>query len=167
VKLALLSLALAAGGGLPAAHRPTAAVDFYDGSFECYAGPLALRLPDRYPRLLSLGKLRRIVNGRAQNYRGYRTIQRTISFDGLSVIVYVFSNDPNRYVLSRLIISAHGWQQLTALRIGAPARSVLLQRDWPAAPTDGTWRMDGDSAHVTLSLAHGRITLIRYVCDMP
>jgi len=41
----------------------------------------------------------------------------------------------------------------------------LSGHDWPAAPADGRWQIDGDSARLTVQVRGGRIARLRYVCD--
>lgn len=157
--------ALCALAALATAHR-AAAVDFFDAQFECYAGPLALQLPDTYAQLLELGAVRTTHDERVQQDRGgARTIERVVQFDGLAVTVYLFTADPDRYLVASVMISGPRWH-LSPVHVGETAAELSAAHpDWPLAPQNGTWTMAGDESQVTVTLAHGRVRRIRYVCD--
>jgi hypothetical protein len=146
-------------------------VQFYDGGFECYAGPLALRLPDTYAQLLRLGEIRsardmRTQTGRTQTGHGLATTERQIEFPGLILRVYLFSGDPDRYQLVSVQISSPAWQ-LSPLRVDERIDAVSLAPGWPRLPRQGSWEVQGDSAHLLVSSRAGRITAVDYLCDSP
>lgn len=143
---------------------PTALVRFYDGSFECYAGPLALRLPDTYAQLLMLGQVRGTRDVRKQSERGLTTTLRQIEFPGLRMLVYLFSGDPDHYQVARVQIGSAGWQ-LSPLQVGSSVSAVSLTKRWPAPPRQGSWEIQGDSAHLLVHLVAGKIAAVDYFCD--
>jgi len=157
---------LATTGPAATAAAAAAAVKFYDGGFECYAGPLALHLPDTYPQVLALSKVERTRDLSTQVNRGSTTTERAVIFDGLTLTVDVFSKEPARYLLAKALISDPRWQ-LSRLRVGEPAELMLATRGWPAPPTNGTWEMQGDASHVLVAVRHGLIATISYDCSMP
>ena len=142
----------------------TATVQFYDGSFECYAGTLALRLPDTYAQLLRIGQLRRARDIRRQREHGHTTTERQLEFPGLVLRVFVFSGDPGHYEVGSVRISSPGWP-LSPLRVGEARSAVALGQGWPALPRQGSWEVQGDSAHLRVEVAAGRIAAIDYFCD--
>jgi hypothetical protein len=146
----------------PAAQAP--AVQFYDGSFECYAGPLALRLPDSYAELLRLGPVRGTRDVRVQTQRRLTTTERRIDFQGLSIDVYLFSADPGRYQVVSVRIEGSQWQ-LSPLRVGQMTDAVTLPRGWPGLPHQSGWEVQGDSAHLIVSVNAGHISAVDYLCD--
>lgn len=163
--LVLVLLGLPPGlqaGAAVAATTPM--VRFYDGSFECYAGALALRLPDTYAQLLHLGKLRSTRDVRKQSERGLATTLRRIEFPGLRILVYLFSGDPDHYQVARVQIGSADWQ-LSPLRVGTSINRASLTRGWPALPREGSWQIQGDSAHLLVRLVAGKIAAIDYFCD--
>jgi hypothetical protein len=145
-------------------------VKFYDGGFECYAGPLALHLPDTYRQLLALGKVERTHDLKTQVNRGSTTTstttQRALIFDGLTLTVDLFSSEPDRYLLAGAVITEPRWQ-ISGLRVGEPAQLMLAAPGWPAPPADGTWEMQGDGSHVLVAIRHRLIATITYDCEMP
>jgi hypothetical protein len=163
---ALIGAILLATTGPAAIAASAAAVKFYEAGVECYAGPLALQLPDTYPQLLALGKVERTQDLRTQGNRGSTTTERAVIFEGLTLTVDVFSKEPDRYQLAKAVISDPRWQ-LSRLRVGEPAELMLATRGWPAPPADGTWEMQGDASHVLVAVRHGLIATIRYDCSMP
>lgn len=142
----------------------TPVVRFYDGSFECYAGPLALRLPDTYAQLLHLGQVRGTRDVRKQSERGLTTTLRQIEFSGLRMLVYLFSGDPDHYQVARVQIGSAGWQ-LSPLQVGSSVSAVSLTKRWPALPHQGSWEIQGDSSHLLVHIVAGKITAIDYLCD--
>jgi hypothetical protein len=146
------------------AASPGPAVQFYDPGFECYAGPLALRLPDTYAQLLRLGEVRRTRDVRQQTEHGLTTTERQIEFRGLVMRVYLFSGDPDRYQLASVRIGDPVWR-LSPLRAGQPIDAVSLDAAWPALPRQGSWEIQGDNAHLLVSVRAGRIAAVDYSCD--
>lgn len=147
-----------------AAAPPAPAVQFYDGSFECYAGPLALQLPDTYAQLLHLGPVVATRDGRVQVQKGLTTTERSIDFGGLAITVHLFSGDPEHYEVVRVQMQSARWK-LSPLRVGEPASDALRQRDWPPMPREGGWEVQSDNARLIVTVKAGRIAAIDYVCD--
>ncbi len=159
-----IPVALTVAGAAACATASGATVKFYDGGFECYAGPLALRLPDTYAQLLQLGEVVSTRNLRTQTQHGLTTTERQIAFRGLVMRVYLFSGDPGRYQLASVRISGPAWQ-LSPLRVGQATNRASLGHDWPGLPDRGSWEMQGDSAHLLISVREGRIAAIDYSCE--
>jgi hypothetical protein len=155
-----LGLVLTVGTGI----RKAAASDAYDGSFTCESGPLSLRLPSKYPELLALGNTVRITDGRVQDYPTYKVTLREIEFQGLRIVAYVFSNDPDRYLLASVVISDSRWR-LGPLWVGQPAQSALKHAGWPVPPVDGSWELSGDSESVSVAIKGASIFRVTYHCD--
>lgn len=166
----ILACVLALVGMGPGLHArgaladPAARVRFYDGNFECYAAPLALRLPDTYAQLLHLGPVRSSRDVRKQSERALTTTLRQIEFPGLRILVYLFSADPDRYQVARVQIGSAHWQ-LSALQVGTSINAVSLSTRWPALPRQGSWEIQGDSAHLLVRLVAGKIASVDYFCD--
>ena len=162
----LLALVLLTPGAAVAANAAPAAptLQFYEGSFECYAGPLALRLPDSYPQLLRLGTVQSAEDVRAQTEHGLTTTERRIKFPGLVMTVYLFSRDPGRYQVVSVHIGSPAWRTLSPLRVGRRVDAVPLPRGWPGLPPVGTWEVQGDTARLLVTVKAGRIAAIDYVC---
>ena len=139
-------------------------VQFYDGGFECYAGPLALRLPDTYAQLLQLGQVRSTRDVRRQTQHGLTTTERQIEFRGLLLRVYLFSGDPGRYQVVSVQIDGPAWQ-ISPLRVAESSDAVSLGHGWPPLPHEGSWEVQGDSAHLLVGVRAGRIAAVDYFCD--
>lgn len=148
----------------PVAPSPVPVVQFYDGSFECYAGPLALRLPDTYAQLLRLGEVRSTREVRRQSEHGLTTTERQIEFPGLTMLVYLFSADPARYQVVQVRIDSAAWQ-LSPLRVGQTIDAVSLGHGWPGLPRQGSWEVQGDTAQLLVRVRAGRIAAVDYFCD--
>lgn len=159
----LIVLALCAKqGSAVASTAPT--VRFYDGNFECYAGPLALHLPDTYAQLLQLGEVRSTRDVRTQTEHGLTTTERQIEFRGLIMLVHLFSGDPGRYQLASVRIDGPAWQ-LSPLRVGQAFDAVSLGHGWPGLPPQGSWEVQGDTSHLLVRVRAGRIAAVDYSCD--
>jgi hypothetical protein len=156
----IVVFALIAGTG----GREAAASDVYDGSFNCESGPLSLTLPSKYPELVALGKNGHVADGSVQDYGTYKATQRAIQFEGLRIVAYVFSNDPDRYLLTSVVISDSRWK-LGPLWVGQLAQSALKHQGWPAPPVDGSWELSGDSQSVSVTIQGGSISRVTYNCD--
>jgi hypothetical protein len=146
------------------ASSTVVALGTYDGSFTCDSGPLSLHLPATYPELLALGKIKQIADGQVKDYGTYKVTYRGIEFDGLSIIAYVFSNDPNRYLLARVEISDPSWN-IAQIKVGQSAKSTLKHEGWSPPADEGVWELDGDTAILSVSIKNGRIVKLTYSCD--
>jgi len=156
----IVAFALIAGTAI----REASASDVYDGSFNCDSGPLSATLPSKYPELLALGKSVRVADGAVRDYGTYKVTQRALEFEGLRIVAYVFSNDPDRYLLSSVVISDSRWK-LGPLWVGQLAQSALNHEGWQAPPVDGSWELSGDSQSVSVTIKGGSISRVTYNCD--
>jgi hypothetical protein len=140
-----------------------AADSTYVETFTCHDGPLKLNLPHTYPELTKLGALRRSSDGEVTRYDKYTVTYRTLEFQGMNLVVVVFSNDPNRYALSSMTVSS-GPLSLSPLRIGQPAATRLRHKGYPPVPADGAWAVNGLADALSVKVRAGRIEQYSYTC---
>jgi hypothetical protein len=133
-------------------------------AFSCHSGTYGAKLPSTLPALRSLGPLKSEEQGEVQVWEGHRTVEKWLRFEGLSVLIVTFSNDPNRYALALLEVTSPHWQVASRFRIGQFAGEVLRELGVSSPPSNGEWRVAGESDTVLLVVRNGRFTRITYEC---
>ena len=133
-------------------------------SFSCHSGLYRAKLPSTLQALRNLGPLKSEVQGDAQDWEGYRTVEKWLRFDGLSVLVVTFSNDPSRYSLSIVDITSPRWQVSSRFRIGQSASKPLQELGVSSSQSNGEWRIAGESDALILVVREGRFAHVSYEC---
>lgn len=159
--LALFALSLLAAG-VPAGAVEPQRVGL--PGFSCQSGKYGASLPATLPALRKLGRLQAEDPGEVQQWDDYHTTESVLRFDGLTVMVVTFSNDPDRYHLALLEVSSPRWRVSAPLRIGQPAGKILRELGVPSAPLSGEWRFAGESDALVLAVRDGLLSRITYDC---
>lgn len=133
-------------------------------AFSCHSGLYKAKLPSTLQALRNLGPLKSEVQGDAQDWEGYRTVEKLLRFDGLSVLIFTFSNDPSRYSLSVMDITSPRWQVASRFRVGRSASKPLQELGVSSPPSNGEWRIAGESDSLILVVREGRFAHVSYEC---
>lgn len=156
-----LCLALAvAAGGLISGH---AKAETYVAALSCTNGPYRLTLPKSYKSVRTLGRLMRERILKTEDLGTHTVSHRELRFNGLELVLVTSSNRPNRYVVSRAIVSSRAWRIAGPLRVGSPAKSALrgLAKE---SPKEGELEFGGDTDSIRVTLAAGRVLDVEYSC---
>jgi hypothetical protein len=125
--------------------------------FACRSGPFGARLPEKLSEVVALAP----VVSRHETEAGER-----IEFEGLSVEVVRFREEPERYLLGSLTIRDRAWASLSPFRVGddlAKVHALLgagsnadpeLRAEYGGEETDSVWFETRD----------GRLQAVVYGC---
>jgi hypothetical protein len=123
----------------------------------------SVRLPTKLSQLRALGRITDEQTIHVQEWDGYRTVEKTLRFEGLYVQVITFSNDPERYSLAAVYIESPSWR-LSPFRVGQPASEALARLGARGSSSSGTWRFSGESEALHLESRSGRVHRVVYEC---
>ena len=141
-----------------------ATAETYVAQLSCTSGPYRVRLPKSYKALRTLGQLRRERVVRTEEQGTHTVTHRELRFNGLELVVVTSSNQPNRYLLSRAILSSPAWRIGGQLRVGNPAKSALRGLQEKELPKEGELEFRGDTDAIRVNLAAGRVLDVEYSC---
>lgn len=140
---------------------PEAKAQTYSPKLSCTEGPYRVQLPKSYKAVRTLGQLRRERVLKTEDSATHRELR----FNGLELVVVTFADRPNRYVLSRAIVSSRAWRIGGPLRVGSPAKAALKGLQAKDLPRDGELEFSGDRDSVRVNLAAGRVLDVEYSCN--
>jgi hypothetical protein len=169
-RFAIACLALLAGlDGAPArANQAGPAGDprYFVEGMACQAGKFSLRLPATLPALLALGRPLGEQRLESQRWEGYTTTHKRIWFEGLSLDLITYSNDPDKYSLASLTIRSAAWARLAPFAVGEPVDAVreklgdISKDDWQLRSIYGG---ENDSVRFETTRA-GNVSAVIYEC---
>jgi hypothetical protein len=144
------------------AFQARAANEGYVDTFSCDEGPFHLDLPKSYLDLRKIGRIRseRIVE--TEDWGSYKTERKDFEFDGLSLRVITFSNDPTRYMVAIARTTSRNWGITGPFRVGDSLLSALSHFGVRRAPNLLEYGSEGGV--VRFKVANGRIVEVRYEC---
>lgn len=126
-----------------------------------------LNLPPTYGELRRLAPIQREDSEEFDDFGEVQAIRRWIDFGSLSLGIFMFSNDPDRYVVSDVEVTDSHWAVTGPFRVGQPACFVREQLGLDARhDEDATWRHADDTALMQFVVTDGRIAKIRVRCHM-
>jgi hypothetical protein len=157
-----LVIASAAGGAIAAPSEVPVSVTL--AAFSCQSGPFAPSLPKTLPSLLKIGTLKSDTKGEVHDWDTYRATERTLKFEGLTLAVVDFSNNPDRYLLGSLASSSSKWKLTPAFQVGGLAQQPLRAVGAPTDFKEGVLRVVGETDSVSLVVQSGRIMRVTYEC---
>jgi len=131
----------------------------------CVGGRLGLTLPSDVRILKKLSKVLREEIGEVEKWEGYTAIRKTIHFDGMSIGIVEFSNDPARYMVTSAEITGAAWNRISPFKLrGSVAAAVALIGE-PAKTDPALQRSYGsESDNVMVQSASGVITRVYFEC---
>ena len=103
---------------------PAGDPQYFVEGLACQGGKFGLRLPAALPALLALGAKPGEETFETQRWEGYTTTHKRIRFDGMSVDLIAYSNDPNKYSLAGVTIRSAAWAKLAPFAVGEPIDAV-------------------------------------------
>jgi hypothetical protein len=127
----------------------------------CTSGPYALKLPKSYKALRTMGQLRRERVLKTED----AGVQRELRFNGLEIVVLTSADKPNRYMVSKAIVSSRAWRIAGPLRVGTSARIALKGLQPKALPSEGELEFSGETDSIRVNLSRGRILDFEYSCS--
>jgi hypothetical protein len=129
----------------------------------CTKGQYRAKLPASYKALRGMGQLKRERTTGATDHGTYKAYARELRFVGLEVIVVTFSNS-DRYVLSRMTITAPKWKIGGQFRVGSPAKAALRGIPIKDLDADAEIELSGDGDSILVTFTGGRVEGVEYSC---
>lgn len=160
----VLILGLASLGGVAHANSSS----YYAGPVSCSDGPFALRLPDTYEALRTIGQLRddRVLPGAVPGNAGGE--QRELVFGGLRLTILRAKLDPANYQVLSAEVSARGWKIAGPFKVGALLPARVGDVDTRQVRGRGVVEFIGEGKDVVRMRHSGRrISSITYLCNAP
>jgi hypothetical protein len=147
---------------LHAVAQSAQAMEVSARSVSCFGGAYGARLPGKLSELRQLGEVRVEQPVRVEEWDGYKAIEKRLQFDGLSVNIITFSNDPERYSLASLSVQSSRWS-VSPFRVGEPPVSLFELLGVKLVST-GAWRFQGESDSLYVEVREGKVVRIAYEC---
>lgn len=162
-RFALLSFLLVAASGAGAAGVAEPLERYMD--FDCGSGAYALRLPATLPQVMKLGAVLRTVDGQTEDWSDRSTTTyREVTFKGMTLGFWTFSDNPKKYMLSYAEIQGKQWQHLAPFHVGQPAAAARRALGRLAdGDTELAYRY-GDLSGVSFKTRRGRVAKVTYDC---
>ena len=131
----------------------------------CTSGPYRLQLPKSYSAVRRMGHLRRERVIRTEDLGTHTLTYRELRFNGLELELVTSSDQPNRYVVSRAIVSSRAWRIGGPLRVGAPVRSALKGLKATDLTSDREMEFSGEKDSIRVNVARNRVLDFEYLCS--
>ena len=131
----------------------------------CTSGPYRLQLPKSYSAVRRMGTLRRDRVIRTEDLGTHTLTYRELRFNGLELELVTSSDQPNRYVVSRAIVSSRAWRIGGPLRVGAPVRTALKGLKATDLTSDREMEFSGEKDSIRVNVARNRILDFEYLCS--
>ncbi len=131
----------------------------------CTSGPYRLQLPKSYTAVRRMGTLRRDRVIRTEDLGTHTLTYRELRFNGLELELVTSSDQPNRYVVSRAIVSSRAWRIGGPLRVGAPVRTALKGLKATDLTSDREMEFRGEKDSIRVNVARNRILDFEYLCS--
>lgn len=96
----------------------------YLPEFGCTMPPFGLRLPTHLQGVMKLAPVRHVEILEVENWDGYTATRKYVYFPGLTLGLITFSNDRERYMVSRAEITDARWAEISPFRVGEKASAV-------------------------------------------
>jgi len=131
----------------------------------CTSGPYRLQLPKSYTAVRRMGTLRRERVIRSEDLGTHTLTYRELRFNGLELELVTSSDKPNRYVVSRAIVSSRAWRIGGPLRVGASVKSALQGLQATDLTSDREMEFSGGRDSIRVNVARGRVLDFEYLCS--
>jgi len=131
----------------------------------CTSGPYRLQLPKSYTAVRRMGTLRRERVIRSEDLGTHTLTHRELRFNGLELELVTSSDKPNRYVVSRAIVSSRAWRIGGPLRVGASVKSALQGLQATDLTSDREMEFSGGRDSIRVNVARGRVLDFEYLCS--
>lgn len=156
--LALIGLSLIAP--LAGATQP---VEIDNPSFGCHKPGVGVELPKSLSALRQIGVVQSEELVRTEEWDGYQALEKRLQFNGLTLQVITFTNQPERYILSLLEVTMPNWS-VTPIRVGQAAGPALSGLAVSAKRPYGVWRINGETDTLLIQVRGGKVERVLYEC---
>jgi hypothetical protein len=137
----------------------------YVPDLDCVGGRFGLKLPSDVRAVKRLAPLVRQELVEVQNWPGYKTTRNLLHFDGLTLEVIEFSNDPARYHLTFASVASPAWNAISAVKIAQPIESAAAVLGSYASQNPGLARSFEDEGNMlTIRSDQGVVSEVTYQC---
>lgn len=138
-------------------------VDVAVSAVSCVDGAYGTRFPGSLSRLRQLGHLREERQVRVEEWDSYKAIEKRLQFDGMSVNIITFTNDPERYSLASVSVESSSWL-ISPWRVGDSPEPLFKLLGVKAPARNGAWRFHGESDSLYVEVRKGKVLRIGYEC---
>jgi hypothetical protein len=104
----------------------------YLPEFGCQTPPFGLRLPMDLQGVMNLSPVKHVEILEIEKWEGYTTTRKYVHFQGLTLGLITFSNDRERYMVSRAEITDVRWAEISPFRVGEYTSTVQRKLGLPA-----------------------------------
>jgi hypothetical protein len=149
----------------PALAAQSDAPQVFIEGLSCTNGKYGMRLPATLPKLLALAPVTKEEPQETERWDGYTTTRKRIHFEGLSMDIVTFSNNPNRYMVAAAELRSPAWARLTPFAVGESITAVRAKLGKPAEadePLRATYA--GENESLRFQTRAGRVTAVVYEC---
>lgn len=159
--LALAAIAASLGVGNVSAQDEGVYVE----NLDCVGGRFGLDLPSdiRVVRQMSSTLKEEVLE--VERWHGYTTERKLLKFDGLTLEVIEFSNDPSRFMLTFAAVTSPKWNSISPFKLWRPVTdSATVLGDF-ARDNPGLIRpFEDEGNRVTIHSSEGIVTQVAYHC---
>ena len=114
---------------------------------------------------MKLGHVEREEVNEVEKWEGYTATRKYVYFSGLTLGLVVFSNDPNRYMVSFAEVTGPQWSQVAPFHVGESLQSIQHKLGSAAAndpELKASYGSESDS--IRFESAEGKIKKVTYAC---
>jgi hypothetical protein len=138
----------------------------YVPDLECVGGKFGLRLPSDVRELKRLSQPVNQELIEVENWPGYTATWNLLHFDGLSLGVIEFSNDPARYLLFFASVASPAWNKLSPFQLRQPISQAAAVLGTYASENPGLSRpFEDEGSTLTIHSREGLVTEVIYQCS--
>ena len=137
----------------------------YLPEFGCQTPPFGLRLPMHLQGVMNLSPVKHVEILETEKWEGYTTTRKYVHFQGLTLGLITFSNDRERYMVSRAEITDVRWAEISPFRVGEYTSTVQRKFGLPAdSDPDLKSSYGSEGGDLRFESADRKITKIIYDC---
>lgn len=145
----------------PSAQEPSVLVE----EVRCVGGRLGLAMPSDLRTLKKLSKVLREEVGEVERWEGYTATRKTLHFEGMSLGIIEFSNDPARYMVTFAELTSPTWNRLSPFKLRRPVTEAAALLGAPAKEDPGLKRTySSESENLKIESSSGIVTRVTYEC---
>jgi hypothetical protein len=137
---------------------------FVEG-LHCAGGRFGLVMPSDLRTLKNLGKITREEVSEVEQWDNYKATRKVIHFEGMTVGLIEFSNDPTRYMLTSADLTGPTWNRISPFKLRQLVSQAALVLGEHAKFDPGlrhTYGSENDS--VKIQSTNGIVTRVSYAC---
>jgi|JI8StandDraft_2_1071088.scaffolds.fasta_scaffold200114_1 hypothetical protein len=144
---------------------PAKSQSVYVPDLECVGGELGLRLPSDIRELKRLSQPVKQELIEVENWPGYTATWNLLHFDGLTLGVVEFSNDPARYLLFFASVASPTWNGLSPIQLMQPISQAAAVLGTYAIDNPGlSWPFEDEGDTLTIHSREGLVSEVIYQC---